>query len=221
MCNWPARCGLAQGKQFAEATDVLEPLVPLMPVAAFERMRLNMQLKRTAESRQDARSLVTQMAGLSQRNHEFSPTEYQWWLAAEELLGNWDQMDNILEDWRKLEPENEQVRGALAMVYRRQAGTLLGSPLPNPDAIVDLLLNATELDANAAAMQQLAQGLYNDVDRVPVIRQLLTALSESPRTSPAADAAGDRGRDSRPPRRSPPVSRGFACQGRHQPDHLE
>lgn len=173
---------LAQGDQLAEAVEVLEPLVHIMPSAAFERMRMNLQLKRPQEARQDARSLITQMNSLAQRNTQLTALEFQWWLAAEELLGNWEQMGTILAEWRKLDPDNERIRQALANVSRQQADQLLRSAVPNIDKVAMLVVDAAELDPNPEGMQQMAQRLYRDTAQAPLIAKLLAALGDSPRT---------------------------------------
>ncbi|TWU25805.1 tetratricopeptide repeat protein [Bythopirellula polymerisocia] len=172
---------LAQGGQLAEAVEELEPLVHVMPAAAFERMRMNLQLKQTSAARQDARSLITQMNSLVQRGSSLEATELQWWFTAEEILGNWDQMGTILAQWRKLEPENEQIRQASAGVARQQADKILRSPLPDMDKVAELLLDAEELDPNPEAMQQLAAGLFRAESQNPDVAKLLTTLGESPR----------------------------------------
>ena len=98
---------LAQGKQLEEAVSVLEPLVSAMPSAAFERMRINLALKRRGQARQDARALVKHMSTYRRRGSELGTTDFQWWLAAEEVLGNWQKMRSILEQWHQREPDNE------------------------------------------------------------------------------------------------------------------
>ncbi|NOZ39951.1 MAG: hypothetical protein GXP24_06975 [Planctomycetes bacterium] len=173
---------LIQGDQLAEAATVLEPLVSVMPNAAFERMRIDLLLKRPDQARLDARALVTQMSALTRRGTELSPTDYQWWLAAEELLGNWQQMRTILDQWRELEPENTQARNALAVVCRRQAAQLLRSPLPKEQQIVELWLDAAELDQSNESLLQLARFLYRDREQTPIYQRVLDALRQSPRT---------------------------------------
>ncbi len=173
---------LAQGNQLTEAADVLEPLVSVMPSAAFERMRIDLALNRPEQARQDARDLVTHMSSRTRRGAELGSNDYQWWLAAEEVLGNWQKMRTILDRWHKLEPENKQARKALAVVCRRQAAKLLRSPLPDEHQIVELWLEAVELDQSSESLLQLASALYRDREQSPVYRGVLEALRESPRT---------------------------------------
>ncbi len=173
---------LAQGKQFDEAAIVLEPLVSVIPNAAFERMRIDLALHRPEQAREDARALVTHMSARTRRGAELGTTDYQWWLAAEEVLGNWEKMRTILDQWHKLEPENKQARLALATVCRRQAAKLLRDPLPNQQKIVTLWLDASELDQSNKSLLQLASILYRDRERAPIYESVLTELRESPRT---------------------------------------
>ncbi len=172
---------LLQGNQLDEAATVLEPLVSVLPNAAFERMRIDLVLKRTEQARQDARALVTHMSARTRRGAELGPTEYQWWLTAEEVLGNWHQMRTILVQWREVDPENEYAQKALAVVCRRQAAQLLRDPLPKEQQIVELWLEAAELDQSSDSLLQLAKLLYRDREQTPSDQRILDALRQSPR----------------------------------------
>ena len=172
---------LAQGNQLDEATSVLEPLVSVMPSAAFERMRINAALKRPKQARQDARALVKHLSTYRRRGAELGTTDYQWWIAAEEVLGNWQKMRSILDQWRELEPENENAQRALAVVCRHQAAKLLRAPLPDQKQIVELWLEAAELDQTSDSLLKLANALYQDRDKAPIYKQVLETLCQSPR----------------------------------------
>ncbi|QDS96970.1 tetratricopeptide repeat protein [Adhaeretor mobilis] len=171
-----------QDGQLEEAALLLKPLVAILPGAAFERMRINLALKRPEQAREDARALVTHVAGQERRGTVLLPGELQWWLAAEEVLGNLQKMRTILEKWRALEPENQQAKQALARVIRRQAAQLLKDPLPDQQQIVDLWLTAAELENNAGSLLQMARAIYKDRNKSPIYGRLLEALRESPRT---------------------------------------
>lgn len=176
---------LAQENKRAEAVDILEPLVPVLPSAAFERMRLNLALGQRTQAREDARALVTHMKTRPRSAGDLKPTEYQWWLAAEEVLGNLPQMRTILEQWYKVDPDNELARKALSTVCRKMAGNLLRDPVPDEKQIVELWLRAAKLDDSSEALLRLARALYAARNETPVYSRILTALAESPRT-PAA-----------------------------------
>lgn len=176
---------LAQSDQLEEAAAALEPLVSLLPNAAFQRMRINLQLKQPEQARRDARSLVTHMTGLSRRRTQMTSTDFQWWLAAEEVLGSLEKMHTVLNRWRKLEPENEQARAILSTVYQRQAQQLMRSPLPDAQQIADLWLNAVELNQNLQLPHQMARVIYLQRDRAPIYGRVLEVFRDSPRTSTA------------------------------------
>ena len=176
---------LTQGNQLEEAAAVLEPLVAAMPSAAFESMRINLALKRRGQARLDARALVTHMSTYRRRGSELRTTDYQWWLAAEEVLGNWKKMRSILEQWHQREPENEAAKKGLATVCRRQAAKLLRAPIPDQQQVVDLWLEAAELDQSEDSLLQLASALYKDRDKAPIYAKVLETLCQSPR-APAA-----------------------------------
>ena len=97
------------------------------------------------------------------------------------MLGNWQKMRTILDQWHKLEPENEYARRALAVVCRRQAAKLLRDPLPDQQQIVELWLEAAELDQSSDSLLQLANALYQDRNKAPIYQEVLDALCESPR----------------------------------------
>ncbi len=173
---------LSQGGQLDEAASVLEPVVSAIPSAAFERMRINMSLRRPKQARQDARALVTHMTTRRRRGAELGLSDYPRWLAAEEVLGNWQQMRKILVQWQAVEPENKRARQALATVCRRQAAMLLRDPLPDQQKIVDLWLEATELDQSSKSLLQLAEALYRDREKAAIYQSILETLRQSPRT---------------------------------------
>ena len=190
---------LVQGNQLDEAASVLKPLVSALPNAAFERMRIDLELNRPEQAREDARALVTHMASRTRRGAELSAADYQWWLAAEEVLGNLQQMRTILDQWHALEPDNAQARQALSTVCRRQAAQLLRDPLPDEQQIAELWLEAAELDNSGESLVQLAAGV---VPRPPANARLpARANSAGPvGADPGPSARGNRNRGGNGPR---------------------
>ncbi len=176
---------LAQGNQLAEAATVLEPLVAIMPNAAFESMRIHLALENTDRARRDARTLVTHMTTQVQRSAQLQPADYQQWLAAEEVLGNLKQMRTLLDEWIAIEPDSPEVQKALATVCRREAAQMLRDPLPDPKQIVELWLRAAELDQADDSLSSLVGTLYRDRDLQPIYEKVLVALRESPLTPSA------------------------------------
>ncbi len=172
---------LAQGNQLEEAAAALEPLVAILPSAAIQRMQIDMSLQRPEQARQDARSLVTQMTSRSRGRTRLTSTDYQWWLAAEQVLGNLEKMRSILDQWRKLEPENETAKAALATICRQQAQQLLRTPLPDAQQVVDLWLEAEELDQSEESLLQLTRILYRKQGRKPIYDRVLEVLRNSAR----------------------------------------
>jgi len=173
---------LARGNQLDQAAAVLKPLVASMPSAAMERMRIDRLLNRPQQIRQDARALATQMSARARRGAALSALDYQWWLTAEQVLGNLPQMRTIVERWRVLEPENEQASRVLAIISQRQAQQLLRAPLPDQQQIVQLWVEAAELDPSKEASLQMAKLLYHGRAQTPAYAGVLTALRQSPRT---------------------------------------
>ncbi|MEM8943681.1 MAG: hypothetical protein AAGD11_00745 [Planctomycetota bacterium] len=173
---------LARDNKLEEAADLLEPIVPQMQSAAMERMRINLRLKRSGQARQDARALVTHMKTRTRRDEQLAESDYQSWLAAEDLLGNLTQMRVILEMWASADPDSEPARKALAKVYRRQAANMLRDPLPDEKAIVELWLKAAKLDDSPDGLLRLSRALYKQRNSTPVYARILSALHESPST---------------------------------------
>ncbi len=173
---------LKQENKLAEAARILEPIVQQIPGAAFERMVINHTLKRREQAQQDARAVVTHMKSLTRGDTMLNAVEYQQWFAAEEMLGNLEQMRSLLERWYKIEPDSEQAAKLLARVCRQQARELLRDPLPDQDQIMELWLRAAKLDKSADSMLQLARALYAERESSPVYADLLTALHRSPNT---------------------------------------
>lgn len=173
---------LIEGQELDKAAQLLEPLVPIMPVAASERMRIDLALNREDQARQDARAVITHMKTRDRGKSELQANDYQSWIAAEEVLGNIKQMRNLLERWHQAEPENDQARKMLAMVCRRQAASLLRAPLPDENEITALWLRAAELDNSPNALLRLASTLYAGRDDSPVYAKLIKALNDSPQT---------------------------------------
>lgn len=167
-----------------EAAELLQDLVTIMPSAAFERMRVSLRLKRTEQAREDARALITHMTTLEQRGKVPDANELQWWLAAEEVLGNLEQMGEILDKWLLAEPENRQAQQALARVYRQQAAQRLRDPLPDEQEIASLWLKAAELEGRNDALIQTAGELYENRATSPSYARILQAFRESPKTPP-------------------------------------
>lgn len=174
--NWLVRQG-----RLAEAADALEPIVHFMPVAAFHRMQINLQLQRLDQARQDARTMVSQMEEL--KHHQtLAAMDYQRWLAAEELLGSGAQLRTILERWLQEEPENREARLMLARRLRQEAAHLLRAPLPDAQQVVERWLNAAELTGDYQALTAQAIELLQQGGTLPVGSQLFAELRESPDT---------------------------------------
>lgn len=173
---------LLQGDQLQAAADALEPLVPVLPNAAFERMRLDLRLDRVAQARQDARAVSTHMSNLNRRNSQLGASNYKRWLTAEELQGNLGQMKVILQQWLGQEPESEEAKPLLAVVLRKQAEQELRSPLPDAELIVKLLIDAAELDEDPQALFKTARQLYIHRDGARIYQRLLEELRDASRT---------------------------------------
>lgn len=167
-----------------EAAQLLQPLVTIMPSAAFERMRVSLRLKRAEQAREDARALITHMTTQQQRGNVIGVNELQWWLAAEEVIGNLGQMREILDKWLSIEPDNSQAQQALARVYRQQAAQELRDPLPDEQRIADLWLQASKLEGRNDALLQTATELYVNRGASPSYARILEALRDSPSTPP-------------------------------------
>ena len=170
--------------RFQEASELLQPLVTIMPGAAFERMRVSKRLQRVEQAREDARALITHMTTQQQRGNDLGVNELQWWLAAEEVIGNLGQMSVILDKWLAIEPDNQQAQVALARVYRQQAAQELREPLPDEQKIAKLWLQAAELEGRNEALVQTATELYENRGTSPSYGRILNALRDSPSTPP-------------------------------------
>jgi tetratricopeptide (TPR) repeat protein len=97
---------LAQGGQAAEATALLEPLVHAHPFAAIERMRLNLMLDRKSEARGDAVIVADNMERAKRGGKTLTADDFRWWCMAEDVLARKARLRAILNDWLKLEPQN-------------------------------------------------------------------------------------------------------------------
>ena len=173
---------LVKDNKPVEAAQILEPIVSVIPNAAFERMRINIALKRNDQARQDARALVTHMKTRTRRDDQLSASDYQWWLSAEEVLGNLPKMRVILERWLATDSDNELARKTLAAVYRKLAANLLRDPLPDEKKIVEFWLKAAELDNSPAALLRQSRAIYAARNNTPLHARILAALHESPLT---------------------------------------
>ena len=173
---------LLQEGELEKAADLLQPLVAVLPNAAYHRLQVNLALKRPEQAKMDARALVTLMTTRTKQDGELTPTDYRWWLAAAEVLGNWDQMHKLLDQWLLLEPDNEAARQTLAIVCHRQSHLLLREPLPDPQQIIEFWLESTELERSNKTLITTVLAVYRNRTQLPVYDQVLKALRESPRT---------------------------------------
>lgn len=173
---------LAQAGELQEASLLLEPLVPVMPTAAYERMRVSLAMGDREAARRDARAVITHMTELNQRSDALTPVDLQQWLAAEEVLGNYPKMRQLLEQWRELEPEAEAPAKLLGQVYRRLADQELRKPLPDAEVVVEYWLRSAELDDSVESLARFARQLYRRRDEHRLFPSLLEALRASPRT---------------------------------------
>lgn len=173
---------LVRNNQLDKAVDRLEPLLAILPSAAFERLRIDIALQRPEQARKDAQALVVHMTLRNKQKKALSSTEYLWWITAEETLGDWGTMRDLLNRLLALEPDNAAAKRTLVNVCRRQANQIFRTPLPDPLQIIELWFESAELEQSERALQALAVETYHKRSQLPIYPLVLTALCESSRT---------------------------------------
>jgi tetratricopeptide (TPR) repeat protein len=118
---------LAGVNQLDEAAAILKPHVHIDPLAAIERFRLNLALGQREEARQDAVAVRRHMQRLNRSGEAMTSYDYQWWAAAEELLGDPPRTRHVLREWLRVDPLNENARSGLAALSVDEFDQLVSS----------------------------------------------------------------------------------------------
>jgi tetratricopeptide (TPR) repeat protein len=182
---------LVRDRRLAEASDILEPLINRLPMAAIIRMEVDQGLQRLEEARTDARAVRAHMQDRSRRRVKLMAQDYRAWTIAEEILGNTEQLETNIRAWLKLEPNNLEARRKLSDLCLLRFGELIVSTDPDPQQLADLFIEAAELTEDPRQLQRQVGLLYRVRDRVPTADKVIELVAASPRTQSAIlEAAG-------------------------------
>src|SRR5262249_28542452 len=143
-----------QQNKLVEASAMLKPLVGKYPLAAVQRMRIDITLKDQQAGEQDALAVREFMQSGVSKGTALSSEEYQDWAIAEELLGSNARMRAVLTDWLKIDPNNTAARQDLGAVTLREFIDQIRSPQPNPEQLARQLSTAFELSTNPEPLKQ-------------------------------------------------------------------
>jgi tetratricopeptide (TPR) repeat protein len=170
---------LAQQGQFAEASKLLKPLVKKIPLAAIQRMRIDVALHDQDSAEQDALAVREHMQDRLKKGMAIEGEDYQSWTIAEELLGNNARMRTVLTDWLKVDPKNQMARQDLGAVNLREFIELLRKPSPDPDQLAKHLQAAFELSANPEPLKQQVAAVYRQRTQIPELGAAFDKLVNS------------------------------------------
>jgi tetratricopeptide (TPR) repeat protein len=176
---------LAQQGQLAEASKLLKPLANKIPLAAVQRMRIDIALHDQEAAEQDATAVRNHMQNRIKKGATLEPDDYRAWAIAEELLGNSGRMRAVLSDWLKIDPNNQSARQDLGAVNLREFVDLLHGPSPDPDDLAKHLRTAFELSSNPEPLKVQVAKLYGQRAQIPELGQAFEMLVKSDDT-PAA-----------------------------------
>jgi tetratricopeptide (TPR) repeat protein len=184
--NWLARSG-----QVAEASELLEPLISSIPLAAIQRMDIDLSLERLEDARTDARQVRTHMMEARQRADPIDSGEYQAWARAEQLVGNRADLFRVLREWLAIDPDHPQARQGVLEVDQLEFQEILQSPLPDAGELAERLVEMFELAENFTPLEADVNRLYEqrrDVPSLATMFEHIVALDDAP--TPLVAAVG-------------------------------
>jgi tetratricopeptide (TPR) repeat protein len=170
---------LAQQGQLAEASKLLKPLTARIPLAATQRMRIDIALPDEDAAKQDALALRQHMQSRVDKGLAIESDDYQNWAMAEELLGNTSRMRAVLSDWLKVDPTNQVARQDLAAVNLREFVDQIHSPSPAPERLAAQLRDVFTHSANSEQLKQQVATIYQQRAQIPALAAAFRLLSSS------------------------------------------
>jgi tetratricopeptide (TPR) repeat protein len=176
---------LAQQNQLAEASKLLKPLVAKFPLAAVQRMQIDIALHDQEAAQQDALAVREYMQSRAKKGMSLESDDYQSWAIAEELMGNNARMRAVLTDWLKIDPNNQMARQDLGAVNLREFIALLRGPSPDPDELAQRLRTAFELASDPELLKKQVATVYRQRSEIPELHAAFDLLLKSDDT-PAA-----------------------------------
>lgn len=180
QANW-----LSHANRTTEASALLKPLVYRNRLAAIERFRIDLTLKHNDDAGQDALAIREHMQRERRSGGLLTGNDYQWWVAAEERLGDFGRVRKLLSDWIKQEPENEAARRNLATIYLREFDEILQSTTPDPQELALRIRNAFELTNPPENVKHQVAALYQQKSTRPELVELFEQLRNIPDLSPS------------------------------------
>jgi tetratricopeptide (TPR) repeat protein len=173
---------LAQQGQLAEASALLKPQVAKIPLAAIERMRIDIALHDQDAAQYDALAVREYMQDQVKKGMGLGTDDYQSWAIAEELLGSNARMRSVLTEWLKVDPNNKLAQQDLGAVNLREFIDEVHSNSPDPVKLADQLRTAFELAANPEPLKQQVAGIYRQRAQIPELRAAFDMLLKSDAT---------------------------------------
>lgn len=177
---------LSQAGRREEAATLLEPLVHRNHAAAVEKFAIDLSLSRRDDARRDALELRAHMQRQERQDAKsLTSGDYQWWAAAEELLGNKAILHRLLAASLERDLMNPAARTSMAALSLREFDETMASPTPDPKLLSQCLLTAFELGTPTENMKQRVGILYQNRTNRPALQGLFEILTGSKHLPPA------------------------------------
>jgi tetratricopeptide (TPR) repeat protein len=170
---------LVQQNQLEEASKLLKPLVAKVPLAAIQRMRIDVTLRDQDGAAQDALAVRDHMQSRIKKGMAIQAEDYQAWTIAEELLGNNARTRAVLTDWLKIDPNNQTARQDLGAVNLREFVDLVHGPSPDPDDLAAHIRMAFELSLKLDMLKKEVAAIYEQRAQIPELRIAFDKLAKS------------------------------------------
>ncbi len=171
---------LAKGDRKVEAAELLKPLAAQNLAAAIERLRIDLLLGKGNEARRDALHVRSHLERTKRLKQPIDTKAYQWWMAAEQVLGDRTRFQHVLMDWIERFPANELALTELATFHIQEFETLVQASSPDPATLATLLRTAY---ATGKVPETVNDGLirfYLQWSTRPELHKAFDELAESP-----------------------------------------
>jgi tetratricopeptide (TPR) repeat protein len=172
-----------------EAAELLAPHINRMEIAAVERMKLDLKLRRFEEARRDARALTLHFEQAQRSGERFDSPRYQAWAKAAQLLGDRLEWARLVRAWLAVDPENKLARKDVAELNRREFDEMLRSSRLNAEELAKRLTEVMRLVDNPASLESQIVYLYGLRDQSPALTEMFQILTDADDGPPALTAA--------------------------------